>query len=276
MHAPLGGANKNPHHYHLELKSPTHIDDMNGMAQCKDRGWSPCPHFLKAAAEPGDFNFVIDRDNENGVTQTVWDALRFLLEDFEKGGDFVNDDEAFEACLFLAKMKNGRICFEQQKFSGLERYPRLAAFVELAAHNGFYFESGEDLVIVEHDMAIAFQSTNWTVRFVQSSFVALFDSGAMDSREESRSEFQRADDFHQLSAEAMKFFVDLLRSEDLLEKCGDLREYVMQLTKAKDQKIQWKDVFAKLQAMDRDNGTKDRYACRFADIFESRLASRHM
>ena len=131
----------NMHHCLVELRESTPVAVIDAMATCSDGGWTPCPHMLRAAAEPLDLRTSkFDRKNATGVALSVWDALDYLLDDYSDGGDFIDDQVAFEICSYRASMVSGQLIFEQQRFSGLHKEPRLAALVELAVHLGFWIE----------------------------------------------------------------------------------------------------------------------------------------
>ena len=69
------------------------------MAMCMDMdgGWLPCLQMLRAAAKPEEDLAVLkfDLKDINGVIRAVWDALNFILFDFQQGSDYLGVQEAF-------------------------------------------------------------------------------------------------------------------------------------------------------------------------------------
>lgn len=172
---------ENHHHCLLELNQPTSLVVLNSMAQCIEFGWLPCPYMLRAAAKSVDLNLLEPKGKLDPVTFWVLKSLDYLLDDFANGGDFINTQETYEICLYRVQILKGFVLFKDSSPSGLEDHLRLAAFVELAIHFGFYIESEKIQDLLDRDIALIFRNVKIPrgLRMVSQSFVALYDSGLM-------------------------------------------------------------------------------------------------
>jgi len=51
----------------------------------------------------------------------IWHSLDYLLEEFSYGADNVGVQEAFEICLYRAKIAKGELVFKQSRSSCLKK-----------------------------------------------------------------------------------------------------------------------------------------------------------
>lgn len=251
----------NAHHYLLELVETAHVDTINAMAECQDDGWTPCPHMMKATAKPHDelHHFEFSRKGATGITCAAWEALDYLLQEFSDGSCSLNVQEAFEICWYRSQISHG-LQFQQKRYSGLQTYARLAAFLELALHMDYWIDHEETRLIVEHDMLQALQNDNGA-RIVKSSFVAFFDSGAHAHLAQVRPVQ------HELSVEGLSFLTRLLRSRDIGHVCEELRNKIRLMLKQGEEDFQWDTL--KLGSLEYDEVFTD--ATLIAGILDRRL-----
>lgn len=226
----------NEHHYHLEVKNVVLETDLQSMATCSDGEWLPCTYFLRAASEQPNDDVEDDEDIfkdvkldksivRSPVTVRVYYALRYLLDDFMKLRENIDINEVFEVCMWIVRIARGDIYFKHQNPTGIELYPRLAAFLEVADHTGYFWVARENYETIIHDVKLALDNSPINVRLVKCSLIALFDSGRSSKNGSDINKTRKHTDdhqtFHAVPAYVTNYLAKCLRLQNVANRCDE-------------------------------------------------------